>query len=202
VTRQALTQQPGPETIRPLTEAARFDWLRLLRCENIGPRSFIALLQRYGSAGAALEALPRLVARGMTARAISLPPISAIEAELEQISSCGAILIGLYEPLYPALLRQIHAPPPLIAVRGDVACLKRSKVAVVGSRNASAAGLAFTEQMARGVTRAGHVNVSGLARGIDARAHQAALETGTIAVLEGAASAISIRPITPVCWSA
>ncbi len=168
MTRQALPLQPAPEALKPLTASARFDWLRLLRCDNIGPRSFIALLQRYGSAGAALEALPGLAARGAAGRPAALPPVSAIEAELEQIQSSGSVLIGLYEPLYPALLRQIHAPPPLIAVRGDLACLKRSKVAVVGSRNASAAGLAFTEQLARGVARAGHVIVSGLARGIAA----------------------------------
>ncbi len=73
----------------------------------------------------------------------------------------------------------------MIAVRGNISSLRRSKIAIVGARNASAAGLAFTAQLARGIARAGHVIVSGLARGIDARAHQAALETGTIAVLAG-----------------
>jgi DNA processing protein len=180
-----VTEQLGPDAIRPLGEAERFDWLRLLRCDNIGPRSFIALLRRYGSARAALEALPALAASGKAGRPIAIPPASAIEAELAKLQGCGAVLIGLYEPDYPALLRQIHAPPPLLAVRGDLACLRRSKVAVVGSRNASAAGLAFTEQISRGLARGGHVIVSGLARGIDARAHQAALETGTIAVLAG-----------------
>lgn len=169
----------------PLSDAERFDWLRLFRSENIGPRSFVSLVKRYGGAGAALEALPDFIASGKTGRPISIAPVSDIEAELEQLHRCGAELIGLCEPAYPALLRQIHSAPPLIAVRGDVACLKRSKVAVVGSRNASAAGLAFAEQISRGVARAGHVIVSGLARGIDARAHQAALETGTIAVLAG-----------------
>ncbi|MGO9675486.1 MAG: DNA-processing protein DprA [Methylocella sp.] len=180
-----MTPRLAPDAIRPLGEAERFDWLRLVRCENIGPRSFIALLRRYGSARAALEALPALVASGKSGRPIAIPPISAIEAELARLQGCGAVLVGLYEPDYPALLRQIHAAPPLLAVRGDLACLRRSKVAVVGSRNASAAGLAFTEQISRGIARGGHVIVSGLARGIDARAHQAALETGTIAVLAG-----------------
>ena len=180
-----MTGQLWPDAIRPLGEAERFDWLQLLRCDNIGPRSFIALLRRYGSARAALEALPALVASGKSGRPIAIPPASAIEAELAKLQGCGAVLVGLYEPDYPALLRLIHAPPPLLAVRGDLACLRRSKVAVVGSRNASAAGLAFTEQISRGIARGGHVIVSGLARGIDARAHQAALETGTIAVLAG-----------------
>ncbi|VTZ49954.1 DNA-protecting protein DprA [Methylocella tundrae] len=180
-----MTAPALAEANRPLTDAERFDWLRLFRSENIGPRSFVSLLRRYGGAGAALEALPELIASGKAGRPISIASASDIEAELEQLDRHGVALIGLCEPAYPALLRQTHSPPPLIAARGDLACLKRSKIAVVGSRNASAAGLAFAEQISRGVARAGHVIVSGLARGIDARAHQAALETGTIAVLAG-----------------
>ncbi len=180
-----MTPPASPEHKRTLTEAERFDWLRLSRCENIGPRSFLALLQRYGSAGAALDALPGLIASNKTGRPVAIAPVEEIEAEFAQLVRSGAVLIGLHEPDYPALLREIHSAPPLIAVRGDLASLRRSKVAVVGSRNASAAGLAFTEQISRGIARAGHVIVSGLARGIDARAHQAALETGTIAVLTG-----------------
>ncbi len=173
------------EAIRPLTEAERFDWLRLFRCENIGPRSFVGLLRRYGSAAATLEALPDLIAAGKPGRPVAITSVADVEAELAQLQICGAALIGLYEPDYPALLRETRSAPPLIAVRGDRACLARSKVAIVGSRNASAAGLAFAEQISRGIARGGHVIVSGLARGIDARAHQAALETGTIAVLAG-----------------
>ncbi|PNG27868.1 DNA-processing protein DprA [Methylocella silvestris] len=168
-----------------LTPQERFAFLRLYRSETIGPRSFVALLARYGSAQAALEALPGVVASGKAGRPIALAPIHEIEAELEAIERAGAALICLPEPDYPARLRQIHSAPPLLTVRGEYACLKRSKVAIVGSRNASAAGLAFAEQLSRGVARAGHVIVSGLARGIDARAHQAALATGTIAVLAG-----------------
>ncbi|MGB6176478.1 MAG: DNA-processing protein DprA [Methylocella sp.] len=97
----------------------------------------------------------------------------------------GARFIGVGEPDYPALLRATASAPPLIAVRGNLASLRLSKIAIVGARNASAAGLAFTSQLARGIARAGHVIVSGLARGIDARAHQAAIETGTIAVVAG-----------------
>ncbi|WP_051335691.1 DNA-processing protein DprA [Methylocapsa acidiphila] len=170
---------------RALTEAERFDWLRLARSENIGPRTFRVLLDRYGAAAAALEALPDLIARGRPGRPIRLATFEDIERELEAMRRAGAVLIGFCEPAYPALLRRIDAAPPLIALRGSLACLARSKVAIVGSRNASAAGLAFTEQIARGVGRAGHVVVSGLARGIDARAHQATIETGTIAVLVG-----------------
>ncbi|ACK52739.1 DNA protecting protein DprA [Methylocella silvestris BL2] len=168
-----------------LTPQERFAFLRLYRSETIGPRTFVALLARYGSAQAALEALPGVVASGKAGRPIALAPVHEIEAELEAIERAGATLICLPEPDYPALLRQIHSAPPLLTMRGDRACLKRSKIAIVGARNASAAGLAFTEQLSRGIARAGYVIVSGLARGVDARAHQAALATGTIAVLAG-----------------
>lgn len=175
----------GPESARGLSEAERFDWLRLFRSENIGPRTFARLIERFRSAGVALEALPELIARGRFGRSIRIATVEEAETELELLRRGGGVLIGSCEPSYPALLRSIDTAPPLISVRGDLACLARSKVAIVGSRNASAAGLAFAEQIARGIARAGHVIVSGLARGIDARAHQASLETGTIAVLAG-----------------
>ncbi|QBR72001.1 DNA-protecting protein DprA [Beijerinckiaceae bacterium] len=168
-----------------LNDAERFDWLRLVRSENIGPRTFQLLLSRYGSAGAALSALPDLIARGQAGRPIRIATLEDVDRELDAVRRQGARFFGLWEPDYPALLRQIAGAPPLIAARGNFASLRRSMIAVVGSRNASAAGLAFTSQLVRGVARAGHVIVSGLARGIDARAHQAAMETGTIAVLAG-----------------
>jgi DNA processing protein len=177
--------QHSPETLAPLDDGERFDWLRLLRCENIGPRTFQVLLSRHGSAGAALAALPALIASGKAGRPVRIATIEEIEREVEATLSAGARFIGIGEPEYPALLRRTASAPPVIAVRGNFASLKRSKIAIVGARNASAAGLAFTAQLARGIARSGHVIVSGLARGIDARAHQAAIETGTIAVLAG-----------------
>jgi DNA processing protein len=168
-----------------LNESERFDWLRLLRCENVGPRTFQRLLKRHGNARSALEALPALIASGKPARPVRIPPTEEIEKEMAAAQAAGGRFIAICEPDYPALLRRTGSPPPLIAVRGNVASLKRSKVAIVGARNASAAGLAFAAQLARGIARAGHVIVSGLARGIDARAHQTAIETGTIAVLAG-----------------
>ncbi len=174
-----------PETLGPLDDGERFDWLRLLRCENIGPRTFNVLLSRHGSAGAALAALPALIASGKPGRPIRIATAEETEREIEAAQRLGARFIGIHEPDYPALLRATASPPPLLAVRGNLASLRRSKIAIVGARNASAAGLAFTSQLARGIARAGHVIVSGLARGIDARAHQAAIETGTIAVVAG-----------------
>jgi DNA processing protein len=79
----------------------------------------------------------------------------------------------------------IDDAPPLIAVRGHLAALAKPAVAVVGSRNASAAGIKLTQRFAHGLSEAGFVTVSGLARSIDAAAHRASLETGTIAILAG-----------------
>jgi DNA processing protein len=168
----------APETLGPLDDGERFDWLRLLRCENIGPRTFQVLLSRHGSAGAALAALPALIASGKPGRKIRIATSEETGREIETAQRLGVRFIGIGEPDYPALLRRTASAPPLIAMRGNLSSLRRSKIAIVGARNASAAGLAFTSQLTRGIARAGHVIVSGLARGIDARAHQAAIETG------------------------
>ena len=175
-------EQPVP-TAR-LTDAQRLDWLRLIRSENIGPRTFKGLINRYGGAGAALAALPEL-ARIHAGRKVVIASLESCDREIELIARAGARLVALGEPDYPPLLRAIDAPPPLLTVLGASASLIRPAVAIVGSRNASAAGLSFADLLARELGREGLVIVSGLARGIDARAHRAALPTGTIAVLAG-----------------
>jgi DNA processing protein len=174
----------APKAIR-LTDAQRFDWLRLIRSENVGPRTFHALVRNCGSAGAALKALPEMARRGGAAKPIRLATVEEIERELIAARHAGVRFIALGEPDYPAALRQIDSAPPILALRGGERALQQSAVAIVGSRNASGAGLTFTERLARGIGRAGYVIVSGLARGIDQRAHAASLETGTIAVLAG-----------------
>ena len=168
-----------------LTHEQRLDWLQLIRCENIGPRTFRTLLNRFGGAGAVFEALPELIQRNSSGRMIKMATRADVDAEMEAADAIGVRFIALGEPDYPAALRAIDAAPPLIAVRGQGNSLSEPAVAIVGSRNASAAGLAFTNRLARGLGRAGFVIVSGLARGIDLAAHRASLETGTIAVLAG-----------------
>jgi len=84
----------------------------------------------------------------------------------------------------------IDDPPPLVAVRGERAVLERPMIAMVGARNASAAGIKLADRLARELGEAGFVVVSGLARGIDAAAHRASLKTGTVAVLAGGHSRI------------
>lgn len=168
-----------------LTDAQRFDWLRLIRCENIGPRTFYALLNQFGGAGAALDALPGLIARRASGRRFAIAKVADCETEMAEMRRRGVSLVAFGEPEYPAALRAIDAPPPLIAVRGRLAVLQLPMVAIVGSRNASASGRTFTERLAHELGAAGHVVVSGLARGIDVRAHQASLASGTVAVLAG-----------------
>ena len=165
-----------------LTDAQRLDWLRLIRTEGVGPRTFRTLINRFGGAAAALEALPDLTRR--QGRHVSVPTRAKAEDEIAALSRLGGHLIAAGEAEYPRLLHRTDAAPPLLALRG-APILNRPAVAVVGSRNASTAGLAFTERMTRGLGEAGLTIVSGLARGIDVRAHRASLATGTIAVMAG-----------------
>ncbi len=166
-----------------LTDAQRLDWLRLIRTESIGPQTFRALINRYGGAAAALDAVPRVAAQ--KGRSIVLADLDACKRELEGLAAMGARLVAMGEPDYPKALRSIHSPPPLIAVLGDISVFSRPMVAVIGSRNASAAGLAFTERVVRDLAAAGFVIASGLARGVDSRAHQASVGMGTVAALAG-----------------
>ena len=169
---------------RELDDAERLDWLRLIRSENVGPRTFETLLSRHKTAGAALDALPG-VARKATSRTIRICSPGDAEAELQRARKLNIRFIALCEAAYPEALRAIDSPPPMLAVAGRVDALARPVVGVVGARNASASGLVFTDRLARGLAAAGFVVASGLARGIDVKAHMASLETGTVAVLAG-----------------
>lgn len=166
-----------------LSDEQRIDWLRLIRSEGIGPRTFRALVNRCGGAAAALEAMPDLARRA--GRAPRIASRSDAEREIAATGRLGGRFVAWGEPDYPRTLQAIDTAPPLIALRGAAEALARPMVAIVGSRNASAAGLAFTERLSRALGDLGHVIVSGLARGIDARAHRASLGTGTVAVLPG-----------------
>jgi DNA processing protein len=168
-----------------LSEAQRLDWLRLIRSDNIGPRTFRDLVNYYGGARAALDALPALARRGGAAGPQRICSIEEAAAELKTSKARGVSFVALGEPDYPPRLQMIDDPPPLIAVRGKLSVLARPLVAIVGSRNASAAGAKFAQILARDLGQAGYAVVSGLARGIDAAAHRASLDTGTIAVLAG-----------------
>jgi DNA processing protein len=168
-----------------LSDEQRLDWLRLIRSDNIGPRTFRDLVNYYGGARGALNALPGLARRGGASGPARICSLEEAQAELKAARAQGVELIALGEGDYPPRLQMIDDPPPLLAVRGQHAILTRPLVAVVGSRNASAAGVKFAERLARGLGEAGYGIVSGLARGIDAAAHRASMTSGTIAVLAG-----------------
>ena len=170
---------------RLLTDAERLDWLRLIRSENIGPTTFFQLLGHFDSAAAALEAAPELARRGGRKRPIRITPRATAEQELAALTDSGARLIGWGEPDYSRALAAIADPPPVIAVIGHAHLMTGRCVAVVGARNASAAGRRFARGISAELGRAGLAVVSGMARGIDAAAHEGALETGTVAVLAG-----------------
>lgn len=172
-----------------LTDPERRDWLRLMRSERVGPISFFQLLKRFGSAAAALEALPELARRGGRS-ALKVASVAAVDRELERLAALDTRLIGRFEPDYPEALAALDDAPPLLAVRGNTTLLRRRMIAIVGARNASANGMRLARQLAADLGAAGLIVVSGLARGIDAAAHRGALPSGTVAVMAGGVAVI------------
>ncbi len=161
--------------------------LRLIRTEGIGPMGFRRLMQRFGGdAEAALDALPGLARAGGRDAPPSVPSQGMADAEIEALDRLGGRFLVMGEPDYPPLLAQLGDAPPVLAVLGDPAILHRRSVAIVGARNASAAGLRIAEALAAELGSDGLVVVSGLARGIDGAAHAGALHVGpTVAAIAG-----------------
>ncbi len=181
--RSALTPAPLPQAA--LDDVQRLACLRLIRSDNVGPATFRELINHFGGATAALEALPDLMRRVGGKRTPRICPRDRAEAELAAAAKAGARPIFTIEPSYPPLLAEIDPPPPMLYVRGRLQLLTRPIVAIVGARDGSAAGQKLARIFAHALGAAGYVVASGLARGIDAAAHEAALATGTIAVLAG-----------------
>jgi DNA processing protein len=155
-----------------LSQDEAFARIRLLRSPNIGPVSYAMLLQRFGSALQALEALPDLGRRG--GRAYRAIAAETVEREVEAVRKAGAKYLFHDQPDYPALLGQLDSAPPILTWRGDLALAARPCVAMVGARNASAAAVKLARDFASGLAQAGFTVVSGLARGIDGAAHEGA----------------------------
>lgn len=162
-----------------LSDQERLNRLRLIRCENVGAIVFDQLLDKFGSAAAALDALPELTRK----RPIRICSIADAQAEFDRVEAAGARFVAKPEPDYPPLLRHSEGAPPLLCLKGKTALLAQDAVAIVGSRNASANGKRLARTFAADIAAAGLTVVSGLARGIDTAAHQAALARGTVAVL-------------------
>jgi len=173
-----------------LPPAERLAWLRLIRSENVGPITFHQLVARFGSATAALEALPEIARSGGRARPLTICPAAMAEREIEAVARLGARLVARSEPDYPPALAAIDDAPPLLTVKGRGELSTQRAIAVVGARNASANGRRFAREIAAELGAAGLLVVSGLARGIDAAAHEGALASGTLAALAGGIDAV------------
>ncbi|MEL7323582.1 MAG: DNA-processing protein DprA [Pseudomonadota bacterium] len=165
-----------------MTDKEKHDWLRLARTPRVGPVTFFQLLARFGSANAALAALPTLSSRH---RATKPPSHKVIEHELRSLAALGGRALCSADADFPPLLQQFSHPPPILFCLGDIQLTHRRCIAIVGARQASAAGRKLARDIATDLSQAGFVIVSGLARGIDGEAHAASLNGGTIAVLGG-----------------
>ena len=160
-------------------DAARLAWLALARAPQVGPVTFFQLLARFGSPEAALRGMPSI-----------RPDLDAARRELDATHEAGGRLLYAEDDAYPAALGELSPPPPVLTVFGDAALFQRPAVAIVGARDASAAGRRMARELASALGEAGLVIASGLARGIDGEAHAASLDTGTIAVLAGGADQV------------
>ena len=186
-----------------LDDAERHAWLRLARTEHVGPVTFASLIARFGSARHAISDLPRMARRGGSDNFV-LPPERDIDLELERLAQLGGRMIASCEQEFPAGLAALDPPPPLISVLGHAHLLKRDIAFALGDLDRlgpvagaqlldrggqvvadRALGRKFAFTLARELGEAGLVMVSGLARGIDAAAHEASLDSGTVAVVAG-----------------
>jgi len=168
-----------------LSDRERVDWLRLIRTRNVGPATFASLITQFGTATRAIEALPDLARRGGWRGAISIAGKAEAEAELAAAARLGARYIASCEPDFPPALAASDAPPPLLCVKGAVHLLQRPTIAIVGARNASAAGIRIARELAHALGGHELLIASGLARGIDTAAHAGSLNSGTVAVIAG-----------------
>lgn len=168
-----------------LSDRQRINWLRLIRTETVGPASFRALVNRFGSAEEALARLPELARNGGASRDMRVPSIADAEREIELTVKSGARLVAMGEPDYPPMLRRTPLCPPLITLKGTAAVFALPAVSIVGARNASVSGMRMARKLSSELGASGHAVISGLARGIDTAAHEGALSTGTVAVLAG-----------------
>jgi DNA processing protein len=152
----------------------RFDRLRLIRSANIGPISYFQLINRFGNAAAALDAIPALASRA-GGRAPKLADPDTLWREIETVDRLGAQYLFVGQGHYPPLLAELDTAPPALIVKGNLRLFERPAVALVGARNASAAACRFGRELAAQLAREGVLVVSGLARGIDSSAHEGAL---------------------------
>ncbi len=189
-----MTATHSKKETLPLSE--KLDWLRLIRTENIGPITFYRLLEKYGSASAAINALPELSRNGGRKKPLTAPPLSAIQKEYDALQKLGGDIVCASESTYPLALAATNDAPPVLSYLGDINLVRAPCLAIVGARNASLNGRKFASKLAKELGQDGQIIVSGLARGIDTAAHSGALDTGTIAVVAGGIDIIYPRENT------
>ncbi|MGB9152724.1 MAG: DNA-processing protein DprA [Alphaproteobacteria bacterium] len=177
---------------RRLNDTERTDWLRLSRTENVGPITFRQLVRRFGSARAAIDALPLMAQRGGK-KNFKMPTPAECDDEIARAEKIGAKIIAWCEPDYPEPLASIEDAPAVITVRGQPHLLRKRCIGIVGARNASLNGRKMAETLARELGQMDIVVASGLARGIDTATHEASLPTGTVAVLAGGVDVVYPR---------
>ena len=176
---------PAPSEKIIFSSNEKLDWLRLFRTENIGPVTFYKLLEFYGSAKDALEALPKLSKKGGRKKPLIAPALKIIEGEYNALRKLGGDIVCAGEDAYPLSLAATDDAPPVLSYIGDLSLTRQPCLAMVGARNASLNGRKFATTLAKELGQKGQIITSGLARGIDTAAHEGALETGTIAVVAG-----------------
>ncbi|MGF1649867.1 MAG: DNA-processing protein DprA [Hyphomicrobiaceae bacterium] len=181
---------PLPLPTAELSQSERLACLRLVRTDGIGPASFRSLVNTFGGAQAAIDALPDLARRAGRRRPLIVPPPAVVEDELANAQHIGAAPIFTIEPGYPLALAALDQPPPMIYALGARDLLNQPSVAIVGSREASAAGTALAGMFAKDLASQSFIVVSGLARGIDAAAHAGAGASASIAVVAGGVDVI------------
>lgn len=180
---------PSPPPVDPSSEDITFCSLRLLRSRRVGPATYHRLMREHGTAAAALDALPQIAAAAGVSD-YQICPEGVVIAELNAGRANKAQLLIAGQAGYPAALNDLSDAPPLLWALGDVSCLQKPMIALVGARNASSLGTRMAKKLAADLGDAGYVIVSGLARGVDTSAHIAALPSGTIAVQAGGVDVI------------
>lgn len=179
-----MIQTALPPTRLPKTQTDYIQWIRLIRSRRVGPATFHRLMRTHGTVEAAIDALPG-IAKQAGVQNYAPCPFDTAEAEFLEAQQKGYLPLCFGAPEYPALLAETSDAPPLLWANGNIACLAKPQIALVGARNASSLGRRMTHIMAEGLAEAGFSVISGLARGIDASAHKASLKHGTIAVVAG-----------------
>jgi DNA processing protein len=177
--------QKRDDHVTQLSDSERLAWIRLARTDGIGPATFHKLIRRFGTGRKAIEALPQLMSKASAARGKPVYALDRAEHELALTTAKGAVLVAYGEPAYPDMLRHIDDAPPLLCMSGNFELLQRRSVGIVGARTASANARKLARILSNSLAEAGFLVTSGLARGIDTAAHEAASPARTAAVIAG-----------------